>query len=214
MTRLLLVAVLCAVVWTPNGFDANDAALREADLAWDRGDYVSALSGYLKLLASPEGDTVLEPIALQTGELFTTTELTPDGTAPRFSPDGRHLTYETGSGLERFVRLVTIEKPSAIVAELQGFGASLSPDGSKLVYFKIVPNKTLDAEQQALENAPAAERPRRLAAVNTSVAAAARVTLRDVAGGHRDRDRHGDAEKVRGRDRGGWLGGARRQHGN
>ena len=184
MTRLLLVAVLCAVVWTPNGFDANDPGLREADLAWDRGDYVSALTGYLKLLASPEGDTVLEPIALQTGELFTTTELTPDGTVPRFSPDGRHLTYETGSGLKRFVRLVTIEKPSTPVAELQGFGASFSPDGSKLVYFKIVPSQTLDDEQQALENAPAAERPRRLAVLNESAAATARVTLRDVAGGH------------------------------
>ena len=57
-------------------FDANDTGLTEANLAWDRGDYISALTGYLKLLTSPDSDALVEPIALQTGELFTTTELT------------------------------------------------------------------------------------------------------------------------------------------
>jgi hypothetical protein len=184
MARFVVVVIaLCAMVWTPSGFAANDTGLREANLAWDRGDYLSALTAYLKLLDSPDGDAVLEPIALQTGELFTTTELTPDGTTPRFSPDGRHLTYETGSGLKRFVRLAAADRPATPIAELQGFGASFSPDGSKLVYFKIAPTPALEEEQQALESAPAPERPRRLALLNESITTAARLVVRELTGG-------------------------------
>lgn len=182
MKRLLCaLVVLCALVWMPLRLDANDAALREANLAWDRGEYVAALSGYLKLLASPESDAALEPIALQTGELYTTTELTADGTAPRFSPDNRHITYETGSGAKRFVRLVVTETPVTVRAQLQGFGASFSPDGSRLAYLKITPTRQLDEEHAAMERAPASERTQRVAALNQSVAAASRIVVRDVA---------------------------------
>ena len=44
--------------------------------AWERGDYATALSGYLQVLAAPGGDAFFEPIALTTGELFETRELT------------------------------------------------------------------------------------------------------------------------------------------
>ena len=57
--------------------------------AWDKGDYVAALTTYQDLLAGPDAAAVLEPIALQTGELFRTTELTTDGANPVFSPDSR-----------------------------------------------------------------------------------------------------------------------------
>ena len=56
------------------------AAARRAD--WDKGDYVAALTTYQELLAGPDAAAVLEPIALQTGELFRTTELTTDGANP------------------------------------------------------------------------------------------------------------------------------------
>ncbi|MGH9143419.1 MAG: hypothetical protein ACRD2I_19965, partial [Vicinamibacterales bacterium] len=59
--------------------------------AWERGDYRAALSGYLQLAAAPGGDAFLEPIALTTGELFQSRELTADGRAPRFSPDGTYI---------------------------------------------------------------------------------------------------------------------------
>ena len=65
---------------------APDSPLARADLAWDRGDYPGALSGYLQILDSPGADASLEAIALRTGELFHTTEVTPDGLAPQFAP--------------------------------------------------------------------------------------------------------------------------------
>src|SRR4026209_1879087 len=75
--------------------------LQSAALAWDRGDYVAALTTYLQILDSPRPASALEPIALQTGELFKTTELTTDGDASLFSPDGRYIAYETGNPVTR-----------------------------------------------------------------------------------------------------------------
>ncbi|HXI26793.1 MAG TPA: hypothetical protein VNG89_00170, partial [Vicinamibacterales bacterium] len=66
-----------------------------SDAAWERGDYIAAVNGYLRLLAAPGGDRWLRSIALTTGELFETRELTADGRAPRFSPDGALIVYET-----------------------------------------------------------------------------------------------------------------------
>src|SRR5262245_10176316 len=85
--------------------DTPDPALQNADLAWDRGDYVAALSGYLQLLDGPNADAVLEPIALTTGELYHTTEITTDGALPKFSPDGRYFVYESGTGARRVTRI-------------------------------------------------------------------------------------------------------------
>ena len=79
--------------------------LQDADLAWDRGDYPTALRGYLAILNGGASDDVAEAIALQTGELFKTTELTTDGGAPSFSPDGQYFTYEAGSGAARMTQL-------------------------------------------------------------------------------------------------------------
>ena len=184
MRQALSVPVILGVlICAPPALDATDAALRDANLAWDRGDYVAALTGYLKLLASPESDSVLESIALQTGELYVTTELTADGTAPRFSSDTRYLTYETGSGATRVVRLVSTDAPSVVKSELRGFAASFSPDGSQLVYLKITPTPQIEQEQAAMEGAPASERAQRLAALNQTVAAASRTVIRDLATG-------------------------------
>ena len=61
-------------------------------LAWERGDYTSALTTYQELLAGQDADGVLDSIALQTGELYQTTELTTDGSNPGISSDGKHAT--------------------------------------------------------------------------------------------------------------------------
>src|SRR5687767_2089268 len=74
--------------------DSISAAARArydtAFYAWQRGDYPTALAGFERLLTSPEGDRVLEPIALLTGELYRTISVARDGQAPRWSPDGRY----------------------------------------------------------------------------------------------------------------------------
>ena len=115
---------------------ASDPPLQIADLAWERGDYPAALSGYLRLLDSADAASVLEPIALRTGELYQSTELTRDGALPQFSPDGQHILYETGPVISRAIRIVTTTEPTRLVVELRGRGASFSPDGAKVAYWK------------------------------------------------------------------------------
>ena len=68
-TALLSSALLAPVSGTPTGA-SSDTPLQIADLAWERGDYPAALSAYLRLLDSADAASVLEPIALRTGELY------------------------------------------------------------------------------------------------------------------------------------------------
>ncbi len=126
MTRPLTAAVLfvsCAFLaplagQTGHAGVVTDSPLQLADLAWERGDYPAALSAYLRLLDSPDAASVLEPIALRTGELYQSTELTRDGAVPQFSPDGRHLLYETGPLAGRVTRVVATADPARVVVEL------------------------------------------------------------------------------------------------
>jgi hypothetical protein len=69
--------------------EASSPELRAADILWNDGQYIPALTAYIKLLSSPGGDRYLKPIALQTGELFVTEELTTDGRNPHLSADGQ-----------------------------------------------------------------------------------------------------------------------------
>jgi hypothetical protein len=133
---LLSFALFAPAARTSATSGAASDSLQIADLAWERGDYPAALSGYLRLLDSADAASVLEPIALRTGELFQSTELTRDGALPQFSPDGRHILYETGPVASRAIRLVATADPTRVVVELRGGGASFSPDGAKIAYWK------------------------------------------------------------------------------
>ncbi len=134
---LLLTAALVAVLWMPAWGRVADTPLQSAALAWERGDYASALATYLRILDSPDAGAALETIALQTGELYHTTELTTDGKAPIFSPDGRHVAYETGAGAARRTRVVPANRTTTAVAELPGVGAAFSVDGLKIAYLRL-----------------------------------------------------------------------------
>jgi len=65
---LLLFVSFIPLSGTPSA-PASEDTLAAADLAWERGDYPAALAGYLKLLDSSDAASVLESIALRTGEL-------------------------------------------------------------------------------------------------------------------------------------------------
>src|SRR5688500_17764602 len=107
MRNVVLVCAAATLLWiAPGKATLNDSPLQTAALAWDRGDYVSALTTYLQVLDSASGDEAFEAIALQTGELYRTTELTTDGAEPSFSPDGRILAYETGLAPVRTTRKI------------------------------------------------------------------------------------------------------------
>ena len=91
-TRSLMVAAAAlAALWIPVSGRSSDTPLELAGLAWEKGDYVTALNSYLRILDGTDADAAFETIALQTGELFQSTELTVDGDQPKFSPDGSTL---------------------------------------------------------------------------------------------------------------------------
>ena len=108
--------------------------------AWERGDYATALSGYLQVLAAPGGDAFFEPIALTTGELFETRELTADGRAPRFSPDNKYIAYESGLETSRRTRILRNDPSLALVADLPGVSATFSSTLNQVAYLKIPEN--------------------------------------------------------------------------
>ena len=182
-TLLAVTGGLLAVLWSSAAGQSGETALQSASRAWERGDYVTALTTYLKVLDSPQSEEALQTIALQTGELYHSTELTADGAAPAFSPDGRLLLYETGIGPARLTRLLTADGSTKPIAELPGFGAVFSPDGSKLAYLSVQHRQELTDAQAAVDRAMPAERQPQQDAVNQMVAGLARVIVRDVATG-------------------------------
>ena len=137
----------------------NESPLQTAALDWERGDYISALDTYLRVLDSSTSPADLDAIALQTGELYRTTELTTDGALPRFSPDGRTLLYESGLGLARLTRLLPANGLTVAITELHGFGAVYSPDGTRIAYLAVRATPELTNAEAAIEQGPSADRP-------------------------------------------------------
>ena len=182
LPRALTLAAAVAAAWVPLS-GRTDSPLETAALAWDRGDYVTALQTYLKVLDSPDAASSIEAIALQTGELFHTIELTTDGAEPEFSPDSKHFTFESGTGLERTTRLYAVANPAKPIAVLQGSGAVFSPDGSRLAYLKLTPSPALRDAQAAVEGAAQQERQQRQAAVTRGIQLESQIAVRDLATG-------------------------------
>ncbi len=157
--RLSVAAVLLTFVAAVlSGADVSPAAkaMASANDAWERGDYISALNGYLALLEGAGAESSLEPIALQTGELYETRELTVDGRNPRFSRDGRFIAYETGTEISRRTVVLRNDTGFSQVADLPGVSATFSPSGNALAYLKIEPGTDLLAAVKAVDEAPLA----------------------------------------------------------
>ncbi len=159
MTKRILALTIAVVLLIPvagiNGQESVVGDLRAADESWNDGKYVVALRAYLRLLQSQTGDQFVEPIAIRTGELFQTEEITPDGRAPRLSPDGGVIAYETGAAQAIVTRLVQSAGERAVIAELPGIGAVFSPSGKKVAYLKLPQNDEIRKAQAALDAAAA-----------------------------------------------------------
>lgn len=125
------------------------ARFQEARLAWDAGDYVVALEELEDLLREPGADRLRDEIALLTGELYRVREITDDGSAVRWSPDGRFAAYETGAGGEEVTRILRMEAGAPdLVAEVEGTGLVFGPRGRKMAFLVL-------EETEALEDARA-----------------------------------------------------------
>jgi hypothetical protein len=166
MRKPILAAVVIAAAWMPLAGRANDTPLETAALAWDRGDYIPALTTYLKVLEGSPTNQEIEAIALQTGELFHTTELTTDGSAPAFSSDGRYFTYEKANLSGRTIRLSATDQPAKPLADLTGYNAVFSPDSAKLAYLRVAWAPAIAKAAAAIDEGPAEGRTPRIVACN------------------------------------------------
>ena len=128
-------------------------SLDAANDAWERGEYIAALTGYIQVVSAPGGAAFLEPIALTTGELFQTRELTPDGRAPRFSPDNKFIAYETGLETSRRTRIVRTDAALTAVADLPGVSATFSSTLNQVAYLRIPDNDEIRGASAAIANA-------------------------------------------------------------
>jgi len=157
-TLFLLACLGASVTLAAIGIPAGERFER-AYLAWDAGDYVTALEGFKAIVNAPDGDTYFDRIALVTGELYRVTELTTDGRQPRFSADGRYLSYEAGSA--GVTKIFEVGDPPRAAADLQGTGAVLSPSGDRVAYYRLKPDAELTKVRADLERLQAQPNPER-----------------------------------------------------
>jgi hypothetical protein len=181
LALIALAAARHAVAIAPASTRAFDAA----NDAWERGDYIDALNGYIQLLNAPGGETFLEPIALTTGELYETRELTSDGRAPRFSPDGRFLVYETGLETSRRTKILKNDATRAEVADLRGVSATFSPPLAQVAYLRIPDHEEIRRASDALAAASltARNRSQLTQTLTWLIAKHAAIVVRDLATG-------------------------------
>jgi len=136
MQARLLTGV--AIVCVTGGLVASEAPRREQAAApvspaahwrraldaWDAGQYPAALDDLQAILRSTASADYRDRIALLTGELFVTTELTTDGRNPRVSRTGKYISYESGPASRTVTRVVTVTGGAPkVVAELAGTDA-------------------------------------------------------------------------------------------
>jgi Tol biopolymer transport system component len=190
--RLFTAAVaLCAGISAaalravPTATDTLAKTAAAADDAWERGDYVNALNDYIRVLTAPGAQAHLESIALKTGELFETRELTADGRAPRFSPDDSYIAYETGLEVSRRTRVVRNDASHTEVLDLPGVAATFSSTTPEVAYLKIPDHADIRRASEALEKASltASNRAQLIQELTWLIAKHATIVVRDLNNG-------------------------------
>jgi Peptidase family M28 len=193
MPRRGIVIVVCLAAWSMSAaarrITDTNAALERAFFDWDRGDYVAALTTYQEILAGPDAASALETIALQTGELYRTIELTRDGANPTFSSDGRRFSFETGPGIvagvavgsDRTTHIRAISAANGDRATLPGGDASFCPDSRHIAYLRVTSSPELAKAEALVEEATtSAQRTPRMLALKRLMARVGRIVVRDL----------------------------------
>lgn len=134
-----------------------------ARLAWDTGDFVRALEELQAILKSSEGNRFFEPIALLTGELFQTTEITKDGRSIRVSPDGRYAAYDAGTRDAPATRIVALDEPARTKAEIRGTNFVFSPVSNAAAFLRAAETSEIIALRKEIDSAAGQAAPDRQA---------------------------------------------------
>ena len=136
----------------PPAISAPNRWLRAVD-AWTAGQYPAALADLAALLQSPAAAEYRDRIALLTGELYVTVDVTDDGRNPAISPNGDFVAYETGPASAGVTRIVRVGATATPVAELKGGGAAFDRAGARVVYLRHPDTPEWTAAIRALEGA-------------------------------------------------------------
>jgi len=173
----------------PQGSSSRSPAASPADIyrravdAWEAGHYPDALTDLSGLMKSPAASEYLDRIALLTGELYTTTELTTDGRNPKIAPNGVYASFETGAGSATVTRIVRLAASRVEqVADLPGVNVSFDPGSRRVVYVRAARTPEWAAASAALDAGSAAERQTAQALVNF-LTGKGDLVVRDLASG-------------------------------
>ena len=185
MRRALVLSLALAMSVAMHAVTAPPAPKKWFDAAndaWERGDYIAALTGFIQVVNAPGGDAFLESIALTTGELFETHELTSDGRAPRFSPDNQFIAYETGLETSRRTRVLRNDAARTPVVDLPGVSATFSSTLNQVAYLRIPDNDEIRRASDVIEKASltAQNRNQLTLALNWLIAKHAEIVVRDL----------------------------------
>lgn len=104
--------------------------------AWDVGRYDEALADLRAVLTARDADAFHDRVAELTGEIWPAVEVARDARAPQWSPDGRHLSYETGAGDARRIHVVRLADGFPAVIERPGYAASFAADGRSIAWIQ------------------------------------------------------------------------------
>jgi hypothetical protein len=184
MRTLLLLCLAAApiVAQAPTPKPALDSAF----LAWDAGNYADALIRFERLLGGNSGESVREPIALLTGELYRTTTVASDGLDLRWAPNAPVAAFAVNA--RRATQIIAVEDDSVRnVARIEGVGLVLSPDGRRAAWLVIPETPELRAVRARVDSFVAAREFAQAARVRQDVIRMerelARVMVRDLATG-------------------------------
>ncbi|MFC1554240.1 M28 family peptidase [candidate division KSB1 bacterium] len=151
MRRLLIFALIISLFTFFNfQVQTEKAKFDEAYYAWDAGDYIKALKGFKEILNSSAYSTYLERIALVTGELYHVEELSIDGRALAFSPDGKYAKYEMSSGSSSKSYIVDILSGNSKIAEITGRNLVFSPNSPNIAFLSVKETNDLKEAREAL----------------------------------------------------------------
>ena len=148
----VLVVVSTFLAVTPTSAQTVAPELEEAYYSWERGEYASALDGYLSALNGQAGDRLKDEIALRTGELFEVTTLTEAGTDIRLALNGRFGTYTVGAVAEPTIALFELGDTPRVISTFQGRDPTLSSVGT-VAFVRVVRTPELAVAEQAVLDA-------------------------------------------------------------
>jgi hypothetical protein len=182
------IALIPGAVSAQQAGTAPAAALAAHDSAridWERGNYISALTRWERLLSGGDAAALNKDIALVTGEWHPAREVSEDGRNPRWSPDGSLLAYTTTLGGAAETRVVRVDGAGIReVARTAGAQPVYSADGATLYVIRVRETAAIRAAQAELEAAAdAAARRRAMMSIAQAEREASQVVARALNGG-------------------------------